>query len=205
MITIIRSAPYRTSRSLHIVNPNVYIKPGQFAQLDQGQTLWASDGSAPFGIIENINHYSSSSGVYRTANVWHEYLHFLTDQFELNVSYSKNSVLYCSNHGKCTTIQGTSLYILGTIMAPPANGLLEIEFDPTYVRHLLRWNHGVVRLNSASGQNNLINKQPSTTRPGMSCSCGEHNEYIDTGNQPDGSYKCYRCRNNTAYSFLQQI
>lgn len=165
-----------------ILDPLIYFNPGMIAEKRLGNICVLSNGLIPYGIIDDIHNTKQSTCGCGYVHVWKEQVLAETDMFDLKClnsfkAYTKGKAstdLYV-NDGLLTTIRNDKKPIIGEF----------IEYLPNPDRIIFEWFGANIAL-----QNKIeINS-------GINCSkCKDFNEYISEGNQPDGSYKCYKCRN----------
>lgn len=125
-------------------------------------------GVSSIGICKSFKTVSTTSC---QITVYDKILHGETNMYLIDGDCKKDSPLYI-DWGVLTNMPKPSGYFsspkVGRVISTPVDGVLAFEyFGP-----------------------------PKIQTKGMKCcKCLELNEYIEQGNQANGSYKCYRCRN----------
>lgn len=190
MLKIKNAAQVRALPVNYIVDPDpkIHFKPGQIAQeflisgIRQGATV--SSGVAPVGIIDDIRDAQddSTAGSGRIT-VWSvNGLQFETNQYELGFIYMPGMNLYCSLYGK---FMPSPLFVNS-----PRVGIV-VNYDTITGMLHATWDQPASFI--APSPSNVPTSNLVTH--GYSCSkCKDYNAYAQA-NQPDGTYKCWNCRN----------
>ncbi|HLG28271.1 MAG TPA: hypothetical protein VI423_10840 [Paenisporosarcina sp.] len=177
------------------VDPLAYFEPGQAAQLyinGSCVVCGPSDGLAPYGIIDDVkNGTIDTTKPSGRVTVWMSAVHAETDQFDPILNYLAVPFgwpLYVNSKGRLTITKvhkGRSVQV-GEII-DLVNGLLQFTFA-----HQL---YNVQLFPNANGILEPAVPRTTSKQNGMTChKCNTPNQYIDTPNQPDGTYECYGCR-----------
>lgn len=110
------------------VDPNAIFEPGMIAQLKvvgDEIVVGVSDGSAPFGIIDDIKTATadSTAGTGKVTVWLSNNGIFKTDQFDTTVVYPLNGNLYSNPNGKLTTSPPNGRCKLVAIVTRPPTAL----------------------------------------------------------------------------------
>lgn len=181
-LTLLNAGKYLPTN--YIVDPQARFYPGQIGRLAlmSGSTVGTlCHGDDPIGIIDDVHSVlngSLMSSVHRSGRVtiWNvQGLEFETDQFEPGYIFATPSKLYCSTSGRFAPTPPFSHSIKVADLLPSPN--------PGLIR--AKWSLGSSTYSSAG----------SPVSSGANCH--KCNDYYEFGqpNQPDGTYKCWGCRN----------
>lgn len=189
MLRIVNTVKYLPTS--YVVHPTDHFEPGMIGSIT-GKTATGYNicgrfnGSMPIGIIDDVrNNKDDSTLASQRITIWNEAITLQTDMFEHLGIYVPGNELGVSPKGLLSPAL-SDIRISGPVAeivtGPTAvSGMVEFKWIPQIISHSLA--------------PIICAKISLPKQPGMYCSkCNTLNQYIDVGNQPDGSYKCGPCR-----------
>ncbi len=117
-----------------LVDSSAEFQPGQMAQMKViGNTIVCglSDGTSPYGIIDDINVSCQNCSTVKSGRVtvWFRAALFETDQFDTTKLYRKEMILYCDEYGRFTTKSGISRPPVATVVRAPNEEKPNLELE----------------------------------------------------------------------------
>lgn len=173
----------------YLVDPTDFFEPGMIGSLTGrvgGRDICGrSKGTMPIGIIDDIrNGTDDSTLVNKRITIWNEAVVAETDMFDHLGIYSVGCDLGVSFRGLFSPVLSdikTSGVVAKVIVCPTVlSGAVRFQWIPQVIHSHIP----------------TLSMKISISAKGVYCiQCNTLNEYLDIGNQLDGSYKCYHCRN----------